>query len=185
MIQSQENPGAYPIKKDKTSLTDYSQSRVSPIHAMEIGGIKGFHLVSRYEKSNYPGAMSCVSMIKPIERSSIAFGPVFAPPTPSFIIREKDHEIEYLKQTIYQMKLRLEWLERSYQASPIQVRIVEIRDLPQEEIKKQVLEYYQSHGPVYPSDIADALGLSFEAVFNAVDELVKGGFLEAKSEDEL
>lgn len=97
---------------------------------------------------------------------------------PSFVIREKDHEIALLKETIVEMKRRLDLLERHYGNSPVHVRVVNIHDKPLDEIYDVVLEYYNSHAVAYPDDVADALGLNLRKVIEVVDKLIAEGKIE-------
>jgi len=176
MIQSQENSGAYLIKKDKMVLSDYSEAQALSVHTREIGGIMAFHSLSRYEINNYPGGMPCAPTIRPIEHAPI-LGSIFAT-TPSFIIGQKDNEIKYLKQTIFQMRERLESLERNYQKSPIQIRVVEVHEKPIDEIRKLVLEYYNTHEVAYPDEVAEILKVDLRKVIEVVDQLIEEGKIE-------
>lgn len=91
---------------------------------------------------------------------------------PSFIIGQKDREIAYLKETIFEMKRRLSILERNRESSPIYMRVVNIQHKPINEIYKMVEDYYNSHPEAYPDEVADALGLDLRQVIEVVDKLI-------------
>lgn len=50
--------------------------------------------------------------------------------------------------------------------------------LTDEQVKEQVLVYYQANGESYPSDVANALNFDLERVINAVYRLEEEGDLE-------
>jgi len=82
-------------------------------------------------------------------------------------IRELETENQYLRNRL---------------GGRINVRCIEVLDIPPIEAKQRVLEYYQSHKKAYPSEIATELGLGLETIFNAVDELVAEGKISASNE---
>jgi hypothetical protein len=173
MSQNQKTEGIYSSKSVKIDFDIYS-STYSDL-SLTKGSYEKFAV---YGNTLLANSLSCNHFIQPHGRSIN----IFENPH-SFAIGQKNLEIANLKQTIVEMKRRLDLLEHHHKKSAINVRVVEIHDLPQKEIKKEVLEYYQSHDKAYPSDIADELGLSLEAVFNAVDELVEEGIIKPKNCD--
>lgn len=91
---------------------------------------------------------------------------------PSFIIKQKDREIAYLKETVNEMKRRLSQLERDRSTAPIYVRAITIQEKPINEIYNLVLDYYNSHPSAYPDEVADVLGLDLRKVIEVVDKLI-------------
>jgi hypothetical protein len=119
-----------------------------------------------------------------IHRTRHDFLSIQHPVLSSHLMYQKDREIVLLQKRIGEMKNRIESLEEKIGFAPVQVRVVTINDKTQDEVNNLVLDYYKSHGKAYPSDIANELGLSLEAVFNAVDKLEGEEVLETKEEDE-
>ena len=63
--------------------------------------------------------------------------------------------------------------------------IIVIRDIPYEQVKKEIAEYYESlkdGEAAYPSDVSLILKLDFEQTIKAVDELIEEGVLEVLEE---
>ncbi len=54
-------------------------------------------------------------------------------------------------------------------------RIIEIREIPDSDAKKEFLEYIKGKERVYPSDIANTLRLPLEQVFRIMQELFREG----------
>lgn len=50
-------------------------------------------------------------------------------------------------------------------------QIIELRDITNQQAKKEILEHIKGKPSVYPSDVADALRLPMKQVFNVVNEL--------------
>ncbi len=50
-------------------------------------------------------------------------------------------------------------------------KIMELREIDDEQAKKELLEYIKGKESIYPSDFADALRLPLEQVFRIVNEL--------------
>lgn len=64
--------------------------------------------------------------------------------------------------------------------------IIEIRDIPFEQAKKEIAEYCASlkgEEVVYPSEIMDILKLDLKQTVKAVDELIEEGKLEMAEEE--
>lgn len=57
--------------------------------------------------------------------------------------------------------------------------IMELREMTDEQAKKELLEYIKGKESIYPSDIADALRLPLEQVFRIVNVLFTEGRVEA------
>lgn len=56
--------------------------------------------------------------------------------------------------------------------------IMELREISDNEAKKELLEFIKGKESIYPSDIADALRLPLEQVFRTVNELFKDARVE-------
>ena len=76
------------------------------------------------------------------------------------------------------MSERIESLENRIYQAPVYVRVVNIDDKSLDEIKTMVLDYYNTHGDVYPDEVADALSLDLKKVIQITDDLIKDGKLE-------
>ena len=126
-----------------------------------------------FETSHHAETFSCISLSRSIGRSLN----IFENPH-SFLIGQKNIEIANLKETIAEMKRRLDLLERHQQKVPIQVRVVEIQDKPLKEIYDIVLNYYNTHEVSYPDEVADAFGLDLRKVIEVVTQLIEEGKIE-------
>jgi hypothetical protein len=57
-------------------------------------------------------------------------------------------------------------------------RVIELRDIPKEQATNEVLEYYKAHKEAYPSEVAEALRIDYEMVWEITDLLKSQGRLE-------
>ncbi len=57
-------------------------------------------------------------------------------------------------------------------------KIIELREIADEQAKKELLDYIKGKYSIYPSDIADALRLPVEQVFRIVNKLFVEGRVE-------
>lgn len=55
------------------------------------------------------------------------------------------------------------------------IKIIDVRDIGREKVKKEVIGYLEDNKKAYPSDIADALQMDFDTVLAVVKDLVKEG----------
>jgi hypothetical protein len=99
-------------------------------------------------------------------------------PHTNFIIRRKDDEIASLKSVIHQMRSEIKNIKEKLVETPIKMNIIELREIPKNEAKQEILDYYQSHDTVFPSDVASDLGLDLKMTIQIVKELVHEGKLE-------
>jgi len=90
--------------------------------------------------------------------------------TESEVITELQKQINQLKTEVTSLKQR--------QNSEVKIHYIEIVELPFDEVKKQVLEYYNKNGENYPDDIAADLRLDLKTVIKAVQELIHEGKLQ-------
>jgi len=130
------------------------------------------------------------SISEKIEGSTICFGPGVSPLIGNifsgfrftheffYILRQKEREIAHLQKRVFEMSERIELLENTIYQAPVYVRVVNLEDKSLDEIKKMVLDYYNTHGDVYPDEVADALSLDLRKVIQVTDELIKNGKLE-------
>ncbi len=95
-----------------------------------------------------------------------------------YILRQKEREIAHLQKRVFEMSERIESLENRIYQAPVYVRVVNIDDKSLDEIKTMVLDYYNTHGDVYPDEVADALSLDLKKVIQITDDLIKDGKLE-------
>ncbi|MDI6639715.1 MAG: ribbon-helix-helix protein, CopG family [Methanocellales archaeon] len=58
------------------------------------------------------------------------------------------------------------------------MEIVQVRDIPKEEARKEILEYIKGKDRVYASDMAAELRLDLSLTFEIIDELFKEDALE-------
>ncbi len=103
---------------------------------------------------------------------------VYLPPVriEAGILRELDFLVEkfgYRSRT----ELIREALEDKI-ASLKGAKIMELREMDDEQAKKELLEYIKGKESIYPSDIADVLRLPLEQVFRIVNELFGEGKIE-------
>jgi len=56
--------------------------------------------------------------------------------------------------------------------------ILELRNIPDEKAKEEILDYFKSHETVYPSDICTNLHLDMEQVLGVLDELKEEGVVK-------
>ena len=53
------------------------------------------------------------------------------------------------------------------------VKILDIRNVPKEKAKKEIVEYLMKNRKVYPSDIADSLQIDYDLVLEVIKELME------------
>ena len=63
------------------------------------------------------------------------------------------------------------------------VALVEVKDIPQPELQKQIIGYTKEKGKAYPSDIAAGLGVPYFSVTEVINKLVEEGILEQAKEE--
>lgn len=78
-------------------------------------------------------------------------------------------------------ELRDEIMERLDSLENLPIKVVNGRDVSEEEAVALVEGYYEEHESGYPSDIAEALGLSLESVVRATEHLKAKGILRPKN----
>jgi hypothetical protein len=85
-------------------------------------------------------------------------------------------EVIKLKDTINDMKEKLEVL-------PISFSVAEVQERSYEETKQMILKFYQEHKgmPIYPDDVAYELGLDLRLTMQTVTDLIKEGKVEEAS----
>ena len=91
--------------------------------------------------------------------------------------RTENEMITELQKQINQLKTEVTGLKQR-QNSEVKIHYIEIVELPFDEVKKQVLEYYNKNGENYPDDIAADLRLDLKTVMKAVQELIHEGKLQ-------
>jgi len=77
-------------------------------------------------------------------------------------------EIEEMKKEIRKLREKLSFID-----------IIEVRDLPDEEIEKLVMEYLDKHEKGYPSEIAEEYGLDPYQVLKVMERMEAEGKIEA------
>lgn len=60
-----------------------------------------------------------------------------------------------------------------------QVTVTEVREIPDEELERSIVEYIKKHETAYPSDIAVDLRVPYFSVVDLINRLVERGILEA------
>ena len=63
------------------------------------------------------------------------------------------------------------------------VAFVKVKDIPQPELKEQIIVCIRDKGKVYPSDIAADLGVPYFSVTEVISRLVEDGILEQAKEE--
>lgn len=95
------------------------------------------------------------------------------------VLDELINDVSKLKTDLAEIKAML---TRFIEELPVILRVKEMKDVSVEEAKLMVenflKEYLKEHETVYPSDVADALGLDYELVRNVIDMLIKEDKLE-------
>lgn len=71
-----------------------------------------------------------------------------------------------------ELENRVEELENKI--PPSGSRVIDIREVTIEEAKRMIYEYLEGHNSqsIYPSEVADELGLDLEIAVKAIDELL-------------
>ncbi|MCC7554050.1 MAG: ribbon-helix-helix domain-containing protein [Methanobacteriaceae archaeon] len=57
-------------------------------------------------------------------------------------------------------------------------KVINIREIPKPQAKKEIKQYMEQHNTAYVSEIAEDLELDLDLVFNLVDELEKENQIE-------
>ncbi|GAB6285600.1 MAG: hypothetical protein WC406_10950 [Methanoregula sp.] len=86
------------------------------------------------------------------------------------IIIDLQKQVDQLKTEVTNLK--------HLQNSQVKIHYIEIVDVPFDEVKNQVLDFYNTHGENYPDDIAVKLRLDLKTVMKAVQELIHEGKLQ-------
>ena len=88
-------------------------------------------------------------------------------------------ETDSLKREVKRLREATSRLENAMN-NHMTVRIIDVKDIPFEEAKKKIYEYYKAHEneAVYPDEIADELELDLKITMEAVEELLKEDKLE-------
>jgi len=89
------------------------------------------------------------------------------PVTESEIIKALELRVQELENKLFRF-------EQS-QMNSVVINYGEIKDLSLDEIKQQVLEYYNTHKIVYPSDIACEFNFDLEKVVTVINDLISEG----------
>jgi len=84
-------------------------------------------------------------------------------------------EISELYRKIGELTEDVNKIKELIEAAPVRLRIVEIKDVSVDEAKKMILDYLAPDKIVYPSDVADELGLDLKITVQALEELSKEG----------
>jgi len=90
-------------------------------------------------------------------------------------------EIRKIERDISRLKKKVRKIEELLTITP---QVVVVEEISKEEAKRRIIQfledYMKIHERVYPSDVADALGLKYELVREIFDILEKEGKLEKK-----
>lgn len=83
-------------------------------------------------------------------------------------------ETDSLKKEVKRLKEITNRLENAMNNS-MNIKVIDVEDIPFEEAKKKIYEYYKTHEneAAYPDEIADELRLDLKVTIKAVDELLK------------
>ena len=58
------------------------------------------------------------------------------------------------------------------------IKVIDVRNVDNTRAEKEIIEYMKKNKNAYPSDIADALNLDFDAVLEIIKNLVRAGRLK-------
>ncbi|MGD2247038.1 MAG: hypothetical protein PVF58_01430 [Candidatus Methanofastidiosia archaeon] len=99
-------------------------------------------------------------------------------------IHQLNYEIAWMKNRIQELENQLSLLKEIIEDPLSEINIIDIREITIEEAKKIILEFYESHDTqsIYPSEVADELGLDLKTTAKAIDELLKEEKLEVANE---
>lgn len=90
-------------------------------------------------------------------------------------------EFREIKRDINELKRRVREIEKLLKITP---KVIVIEEISKEEAKGMVMQfienYMKDHEYVYPSDVADALGLKYELVREIFDILEKEGMIKKR-----
>lgn len=94
-------------------------------------------------------------------------------------------EIRKLESDITELKNRVNQIDTNVkELMSATSKVVVIEEIPREEAKRRIIDflddYMKEHEHVYPSDVADELGLKYELVREIFDTLEKEGKLQKK-----
>ncbi len=89
-------------------------------------------------------------------------------------------EIDTLRNEIRGLKETLGTLEGILSDFPLNIRVIDVKDVPFDEAKNMIYDYYKTHKTemIYPDEVADELGLDLKVTMKAVEELFEEGKLE-------
>lgn len=91
----------------------------------------------------------------------------------NYLVSESDKLIEHSLEDIKEV-IKREWQVRAIPA---------LRQVTEIDARKEIIHYLGTHGPAYPSDIADALRVHYDVVNKIMLDLVKEGLIEEKKEE--
>jgi DNA-binding MarR family transcriptional regulator len=99
-------------------------------------------------------------------------------------IHQLNYEIAWMKNRIQELENQFSLLKEIIEDPLSEISIIDIREITIKEAKKIILEFYESHDTqsIYPSEVADELGLDLETTAKAIDELLKEEKLEVVNE---
>jgi DNA-binding MarR family transcriptional regulator len=85
-----------------------------------------------------------------------------------------------LEQRYQSLERRMKELEKLIHDLPFDVKIVQTRNVKPEEADRLVEDYLAMSKTAYPSDIAEALGISLSDAISALERLEKEGTVRAR-----
>ena len=89
-------------------------------------------------------------------------------------------ETNSLGEEIGKLRDVISKLESTLGEFPMRIRVIDVKDVPFDEAKNMIYDYYKTHKTetIYPDEVADELGLDLKVAMEAVEELFGEGKLE-------
>lgn len=89
-------------------------------------------------------------------------------------------ETNSLREEIGKLRDVIGKLESAMSEFPMRIRVIDVKDVPFDEAKIMIYDYYKTHKTetIYPDEVADELGLDLKVAMEAVEELFGEGKLE-------
>lgn len=71
-----------------------------------------------------------------------------------------------------------EFIRDSVRKNLASLKVVELRNVPKKQARKEILDYLKRHNETYASDVSEELGIDLDLVFVVMKELSREGVVE-------
>lgn len=88
---------------------------------------------------------------------------------------EIEMRLDQLTEKVDRIDTTLKELKEALGSSPVRVMLVEGKEVTLEKAKELVMQHMKADSPLYPSDVADTLGLDLEIIVEAFQALEREG----------